>query len=558
MGLASSQWFLGHSPRAGCLMVVWLLGMALFITTLVTAGVILVGGDSNSSGSAQQQFSDARLGHVLVADAGSSHTDFVLYRWRAPESNETANVIELCCAEQVEYLCEINALGTDPPSKVREDTEACLDEARNLLTDAQFNNTPFLLRATAGMRLLEKSNSSFAQEILEAVRDASALQPILNAGEDNVALILPGADEGAFGWVASNYLEGTLNPVLEELARSGSMDAVRNLQTTGALDLGGASTQITYIPGINSSVSEDDSVRLTLYNNDIDLYTHSYLCYGINQARERRTAALLSSAQDQIVVDPCLPSGYNVNLTKSKILEMQQNACLNGYLDNVVAQDYQIYGDSFDAVACNASIAAIFDLDTGASGFESFAEGRSRQPQFPKSPVDVYAFSAYWFTVEFLFMGSSIECINQCSPSLNEIMDRAEVVCNLTLNDLELKYPEVRRSFLPQYCNGAFYIVHILEQYGVARDQKNIVFAGSVNSVNVGWDFGLALNATTDLPSLFSPLSTNGNEDSNIVLVLTAGIAGAMLVLLIVYGLIQHKRSMERSKYINLDTSDRS
>jgi len=53
--------------------------------------------------------------------------------------------------------------------------------------------------------------------------------------------------------------------------------------TLGALDLGGASTQITFIPQQNIE-SDDNSIDFRLYGNDYHLYTHSFLCYGKDQA----------------------------------------------------------------------------------------------------------------------------------------------------------------------------------------------------------------------------------------------------------------------------------
>lgn len=52
--------------------------------------------------------------------------------------------------------------------------------------------------------------------------------------------------------------------------------------TVGALDLGGASTQITFVPG-QQVESSDNSIDFRLYGNDYHLYTHSFLCYGKDQ-----------------------------------------------------------------------------------------------------------------------------------------------------------------------------------------------------------------------------------------------------------------------------------
>ena len=53
----------------------------------------------------------------------------------------------------------------------------------------------------------------------------------------------------------------------------------------GSMDLGGASTQIAF------AVQEDlmglDYMNVKLYGYPYNVYTHSYLCYGKNEAEKR-------------------------------------------------------------------------------------------------------------------------------------------------------------------------------------------------------------------------------------------------------------------------------
>jgi apyrase len=64
------------------------------------------------------------------------------------------------------------------------------------------------------------------------------------------------------------------------------------VETTGALDLGGASTQISFVAeevGLNTS----DVVQVSLYGYTYTLYTHSFQCYGRNEAEKKFLAMLL-------------------------------------------------------------------------------------------------------------------------------------------------------------------------------------------------------------------------------------------------------------------------
>lgn len=59
----------------------------------------------------------------------------------------------------------------------------------------------------------------------------------------------------------------------------------------GALDLGGASTQISFTP--KDPVKDPNSAfNLQLYGYKYELYTYSYLCYGKDQALKKLQAYL--------------------------------------------------------------------------------------------------------------------------------------------------------------------------------------------------------------------------------------------------------------------------
>lgn len=65
----------------------------------------------------------------------------------------------------------------------------------------------------------------------------------------------------------------------------------QDTEVLGALDLGGASTQITFQPGVPVQ-DRNTSVFFRLYGTNYSLYSHSYLCYGQSQALKMLLAAL--------------------------------------------------------------------------------------------------------------------------------------------------------------------------------------------------------------------------------------------------------------------------
>ena len=135
--------------------------------------------------------------------------------------------------------------------------------------------TKLTLRATAGLRLLPEGPEA-AAAVLDAVR--ARLGGVDFLVPDDGVTLLDGADEGAYGWIAVNYL-------LDRLDRSeGVGDA--GADTVAVADLGGGSAQITY--AVDPSVAEDAPegyVRAAAPRQHI--YAHSFKGYGIMAARAK-------------------------------------------------------------------------------------------------------------------------------------------------------------------------------------------------------------------------------------------------------------------------------
>lgn len=55
-------------------------------------------------------------------------------------------------------------------------------------------------------------------------------------------------------------------------------------KTVGSMDLGGASTQIAF--AVQDELTGSDYMHIKLYGYSYNVYTHSYLCYGKNEAEK--------------------------------------------------------------------------------------------------------------------------------------------------------------------------------------------------------------------------------------------------------------------------------
>lgn len=86
--------------------------------------------------------------------------------------------------------------------------------------------------------------------------------------------------------------QNSVPPVCAQYSFSGEW--IRPLEETlvGALDMGGASTQITFVPG-GPILDKTTQATFRLYGADHTVYTHSYLCFGRDQALSRLLAELV-------------------------------------------------------------------------------------------------------------------------------------------------------------------------------------------------------------------------------------------------------------------------
>ncbi|XP_062446583.1 ectonucleoside triphosphate diphosphohydrolase 2 isoform X2 [Rhea pennata] len=218
----------------------------------------------------------------IVLDAGSSHTAMFIYKWPADKENDTGVVSE-------HSMCDVEGPGissynTNPPG-AGQSLVHCLNQALRDVPKEKHVSTPLYLGATAGMRLLNITNHRASDAVLSTVTAMLKTYPFDFRG----AKILSGEEEGVFGWVTANYL-------LENFIKRGWLGEwiQPKKKTLGAMDFGGASTQITFE---TKDPIEDpkNEVMLKLYGQTYKVYTHSFLCYGRDQVLRRLLSKLLQA-----------------------------------------------------------------------------------------------------------------------------------------------------------------------------------------------------------------------------------------------------------------------
>ncbi|XP_068067751.1 ectonucleoside triphosphate diphosphohydrolase 8-like isoform X2 [Anomalospiza imberbis] len=368
----------------------------------------------------------------LVFDAGSTHTSLYIYRWPADKENDTGIV------SQVE-ACSVSGPGissyADDPAGAGASLKPCLDRAMKIVPAEQQRETPTYLGATAGMRLLREENSTKAEQVLAEVSKAIGEYPVDFRG----ARILTGSEEGSFGWITVNYLLETL----VKFSFAEKWEHPQDAEVLGALDLGGASTQITFQPGVPVE-DRNTSVFFRLYGTNYSLYSHSYLCYGQSQALKMLLAALHQASSSAQISHPCYPQGYQENIT---VAELYDSPCVRAPSSASPGLVLTVTGTG-DPAACGTAVQRLFNFSCGAQGPCGF-NGVYQPPvrgQF-------FAFAGFYYTFNFLNLTRQ--------QSLSEVNTTVLSFCRRNWAELVQSFPQ-HLKYLHTYCSVAFYILTLL------------------------------------------------------------------------------------------------
>ncbi|XP_023328506.1 ectonucleoside triphosphate diphosphohydrolase 5 isoform X3 [Eurytemora carolleeae] len=222
--------------------------------------------------------------HAVIIDAGSTGSRVLAFSFY-----KSAVTGELVLHDELWHEVKPGLSSfADSPDKGGETILQLIQIAKGRIPESHWAETPISLKATAGLRLLPAEK---AKTLLNTVKST-----LLNSGfkivsGDPGVEIMSDLEEGIFGWVTVNFL-------LDKLGEPGD--------SAVALDLGGGSTQISFLPVHVSTLQETPEQFLHIKDIsgvETSIYTHSYLGLGLMAARK----AILQAARTQNgeYVNPC-------------------------------------------------------------------------------------------------------------------------------------------------------------------------------------------------------------------------------------------------------------
>lgn len=154
------------------------------------------------------------------------------------------------------------------PDDIEAYFQKLFDEADKIIPKEKQSSTPFVVLATAGMRLLpEPDQDAIMNKVKEILNSDDS--PFLFK-DDNVQVI-SGKEEAIFAWITVNFIQG----VLTSPKRRGF--------SWGVLDMGGASTQNT----MSLFKKPRHSTTVKLGKKIYRLFARSYLDMGLARIHDR-------------------------------------------------------------------------------------------------------------------------------------------------------------------------------------------------------------------------------------------------------------------------------
>jgi hypothetical protein len=424
----------------------YLLSLIAFIT-LTTLTISVVGEGSE-------------LEYGVMIDAGSSGTRTFLYSWErrsiAADSSELSPLSHPVTQEGWSVKSHIPLASFGPnPQDVGTLLQQTVDFARQKLTVlgvSNFTKIPIFLGATAGVRLMPYDQRVNLFKSVRAFYSDKTKSPF--EFSDHFAKSLSGEEEGFFGWVAINYLTNSILPKQKN-------------PIYGALDMGGASTQITFDTD-GADLLENYYEYSTPDESRYGLYTTSFLKFGLDQWWHRYNDLITDKLpKGQAVASQCVHPGFKYT-----------------WKNSVSKDEFEITGISTgNWDGCYEKNKELLQLDTPCLTDLCSINGRY-QPQIPENAI-LYAFSGFVSALEAY--GPTPD--KMYSPKY--LFDLGHKLCQLSSEELRKMYPKQDETYLPRAC-GSFVYFYALwsDAYKIPYETNAVKAVKSIDSTEVSWALG--------------------------------------------------------------------
>uniref|UniRef100_A0A6V4VXK1 Uncharacterized protein n=1 Tax=Prymnesium polylepis TaxID=72548 RepID=A0A6V4VXK1_9EUKA len=400
--------------------------------------------------------------YSIIVDCGSSGSRAHIYHWSHDDRAMVAEFLPPSAADEAALKVRpgIGALlgaVTANVSAMDDYLLPLLHRARQWAPSGRVLGVRLL--ATAGMRLLSADEQ---ETIWAAVRRTLRAPQSAQSFRLLGAMTISGNYEGVFGYLAVNHI------VRSQRGESSKSDM-------GSLDLGGASTQITFQPAPTLSPHADilaDGYRVNLSGASRVLYSHSFMRSGDTQAWLRLARLLLSrsdtGASTTPVSHPCLHRGHEARIDGHAFVGTGDWRACSTHAQQLLHIDYECLQQP-------CALAGVY------------------QPRV--RGVTFVAFSGFFHIVH----GLGLTTGDVWKGTVGEIARAGEALCEQTWSLLLETHPwRSSPAHMQHLCFGAAYIEGLLRGYGFSEPSAQLTFARKLAGYAVEWPLGAQIFYNTD------------------------------------------------------------
>ncbi|CEF60425.1 NTPase [Strongyloides ratti] len=397
---------------------------------------------------------------AVVIDAGSTGTRLHLFH----SIHEGTTINPTTFTIESETFLEVKpglSNFANNPKEAALKVKILIEKAQQTIPKHLWKDTPVTFKATAGLRLLKDNKANdILEKVSEVLKDSGFIL------FENSVNIMPGINEGVYAWITLNFLTNRVEGVVFN-NKTEKLPIIDKNSTAATMDLGGGSTQLTFLPNDlsifdNIKNNIDDYIfKTNFFGKNIQLYSHSYLGNGLVASR-LGVSLLHEKSNENYLKTPCLP--HNFNLEKWNYGD--NNWTVNGVIDS-----------SFDKC-----------LELNKIYIEQITEVKPMKELLEK---DIFGFS--YFYDRGLQAGLIPNCNKQLGGYVKVIdyKNAAKQKCTMKKEDIG---PE---HWKPWQCHDLTYIYTLLHYgYGLPEDKK-IYLAKKLRGMEMSWALGASYDLLT-------------------------------------------------------------
>jgi hypothetical protein len=265
-------------------------------------------------------------GYGIVIDAASSGSRIHVFEYTQGHISAAVDLVGLE-SSTLRKKPGLSSFANNPPL-AGDSLKELLEFATQKVPKKEQSKTRVYLMATSGLRRLDEN---VREALLDSCKDVLRASKFLF--HDKWVSVISGREKGIYAWVSANYALGTLHS--------------DPLQTTGIIELGQASTQVTFVPEVPPPPSFKHTLELG--GKTFVLYSYSFLNYGqvcLSFSRQMLISfvllfSVLLRPHGQLHLAPCtsVKGGILGNSLRTPLFDLflLQNLCTSSGKDPQVA-----------------------------------------------------------------------------------------------------------------------------------------------------------------------------------------------------------------------------